>query len=159
MRVDVPRSAFAASILAAVALAGCGSAGGSGDPAKAPVEAARPRRRRPRRPKPRATAQGVILTRDPEEGDSFPLPAGTRGAQKAPLPDDAPDAPRRKASKGPGSEISPGAPSDAQIRRELKQMEQAIKNFNRGARGRGSAAVRAAVSAAATPRPRSARRT
>jgi cell wall-associated NlpC family hydrolase len=144
MRVDVPRSAFAASILAALALAGCGSAGGSGDPAKAPARDAA--KKAAAQVKPRATASGVVLTRDPEEDDSFPLPAGTRGAQKAPLPDDAPDAPRRKAAKGPGSEISPGAPSDAEIRRELKQMEQAIKNFNRGSRGGGSAAVRAALS-------------
>jgi cell wall-associated NlpC family hydrolase len=144
MRVDVPRSALAASIVAALALAGCGSAGGSGDPAQAPTKDAAKKATAP--VKPQATANGVVLTRDPEEDSSFPLPAGTRGAQKAPLPDDAPDAPRRKASKGPDSEISPGAPSDAEIRRELKQMEQAIKNFKRGSRGSGTAAVRAAVS-------------
>src|SRR5690348_7635405 len=89
MRVDVPRSALAASILAALALAGCGSAGRSGDPAPAPVKDAATKATA--QVKPRATANGVVLTRDPEEGDSFPLPAGTRGAQRAPLPDDAPD--------------------------------------------------------------------
>ena len=147
MRVDVPRSALAAAIAAMLALAGCGSAGSSGDGSNANSDAAAKAKKAARSTKvtPRATAQGVVLTRDPEEDQSFPLPAGTRGAQKPPTPDDAPDAPRRKASKGPGSEISPGAPSDAQIRRELKEMEQAIKNFNHGSRGSGSAAVRAAV--------------
>jgi cell wall-associated NlpC family hydrolase len=143
MRVDAPRSAIAASILAVLALAGCGS---GGDASRTPADGAKPKPAvKPAPAGTRATASGVALARDPEEADSFPLPAGTRGAKKAPLPDDAPAAPRRKASSGPGSEISPGAPSDAQIRRELKEMEQAIKNFKRGSRGSGSAAVRAAV--------------
>jgi cell wall-associated NlpC family hydrolase len=147
MRVDAPRSAIAASIVAVLALAGCGSAGSDGDavhPSADPAPKAKPAAK-PAPAGTRATAAGVSLTRDSEEAESFPLPAGTRGAKKAPLPDDAPAAPRRKASSGPDSEISPGAPSDAQIRRELKEMEQAIKNFKRGSRGSGSAAVRAAV--------------
>ena len=115
----------------------------------------RQRRRRgraPAKPKvsakaatPRATAEGVVLTRDPEEKDSFPLPAGTRGAKQAPQPSAAPAAPRRKAKSAAGSEISPGAPSDAEIRAELKQMEKAVKAFNRGSRGSATSAVRAAV--------------
>jgi cell wall-associated NlpC family hydrolase len=147
MRVDAPRSALAVAIAAVLVLAGCGS---SGDPART---ASTPKPPAPRRAKsgaakvtPTPTAAGVVLTRDPEEEQSFPLPAGTRGAKQAPLPDDAPAAPRRKA-KGSRSEISPGAPSDAEIRQELKQMEQAIRNFKRGARGAGTAAVRAAVTA------------
>ena len=161
MRVDVPRSALAAAIAAMLALAGCGSAGSSGDGSNAKLQDAAAKAKKAARSTkvtPRATAQGVVLTRDPEEDQSFPLPAGTRGAQKAPTPDDAPDAPRRKASTAQ-SEISPGAPSDAEIRRELKQMEQAIKDFKRGSRGAGSAAVRAAVTTAATPRRPSARPT
>jgi cell wall-associated NlpC family hydrolase len=147
MRVDAPRSAIAASIIAVLALAGCASAGSGGDAAHPSADPA-PKAKPAAKPAPagtRATAAGVALTRDSEEAESFPLPAGTRGAKKAPLPDDAPAAPRRKASSGPDSEISPGAPSDAQIRRELKEMEQAIKNFKHGSRGSGSAAVRAAV--------------
>jgi cell wall-associated NlpC family hydrolase len=95
--------------------------------------------------KPHATAGGVVLTRDPEEDQSFPLPAGTRGAKKAPQPGDAPAAPRRRASHSTDSGISPGAPSDAEIRRELKEMEQAVKAFNRGARPNATTAVRASV--------------
>src|SRR5436190_54587 len=81
-----------------------------------------------------------VLTRDPEEKDSFPLPAGTRGAKQAPRPSAAPAAPRRKAKPAAGSEISPGAPSDAEIRAELKQMEKAVKAFKRGSRGSATAA-------------------
>jgi cell wall-associated NlpC family hydrolase len=144
MRVDAPRFRFAATMAAVLALAGCGAAGSSGgsDRASAPAPSAK------LKAKPgatRATAEGVILARDPEEDQSFPLPAGTRGAKKAPLPGDAPAAPRRKTKRGPGSEISPGAPSDAEIRQELKEMERAVKAFNRGARGSSTAAVRAAL--------------
>ena len=143
MRVDAPRPRFAAAMAAALVLAGCGASvsgsGGDRDAAPGtPKAAAKPAT-------PRATAQGVVLTRDPEEKDSFPLPAGTRGAQKPPLPGNAPAAPRRKVKSGPESEISPGAPSDAEIKRELKEMEQAVKAFNRGSRGSATAAVRAAV--------------
>jgi len=143
MRVDAPRSALAVAIAAVLALAGCGSSGSSGDPAHTSSSPQSPARAKAAgAPRPAATAQGVILTRDPEEDQSFPLPAGTRGAKEAPTPASAPAAPRRKASQ---SEISPGAPSDAEIRRELKQMEQALKDFKRGARGAGTAAVRAAI--------------
>jgi cell wall-associated NlpC family hydrolase len=142
MRVDAPRLRFAAAIAAVLALAGCGASkspiGSPAAPSGKPKVGAKPAPTR-------ATAQGVVLTRDPEEKDSFPLPAGTRGAKQAPLPDDAPAAPRRKAKGGPESEISPGAPSDAEIKRELKQMEKAVKAFNRGGRGGATAAVRAAV--------------
>jgi cell wall-associated NlpC family hydrolase len=143
MRVDAPRLRLAVAIAAVFALGGCGAAtSGSGDAQPKPA-AAKPK---VAAAKPAATAQGVVLTRDPEEQDSFPLPAGTRGAKKAPLPGDAPAAPRRKRKTGPDSEISPGAPSDAEIRRELKQMETAIKQFNRGSRAGSTAAVRASVS-------------
>jgi len=146
MRVDAPRSGLAAAMVAVLALAGCGSAGSSGDASNA--KSAAKRAAAAAKPRPGAAgAAGVALTRDPEEGDSFPLPAGTRGAKTAPLPGDAPAAPRRKLKPAPGSEISPGAPSDAEIRRELKQMEQAVKQFKRGSRRGGStAAVRAALS-------------
>jgi cell wall-associated NlpC family hydrolase len=150
MRVDAPRSALAVAIAAMLVLAGCGSSGEPTRTADTPKAAA------PARPAakpgaakvtPAPAAGGVVLARDPEEDQSFPLPAGTRGAKQAPLPGNAPAAPRRKAAKGPDSGISPGAPSDAQIRRELKQMEQAIKAFKRGARGSGGALVHAAVTA------------
>jgi cell wall-associated NlpC family hydrolase len=147
MRVDAPRSGLAAAMVAVLALAGCGSAGSSGDGSHAQPSAAKKVASAAAKAGPGAAGgQGVSLTRDPEEDQAFPLPTGTRGAKKAPLPGDAPAAPRRKPKTGPGSEISPGAPSDAEIRRELKQMEQAVKQFKRGSRAGSTAAVRAAVS-------------
>ena len=142
MRVDAPRLRLAVAIAAVFALGGCGASTSGGGNAQSKPAAAKPKVTA----KPTPTAQGVVLTRDPEEQDSFPLPAGTRGAKKAPLPGDAPAAPRRKPKSGPDSGISPGAPSDAEIRRELKQMETAIKQFKRGSRGGSTAAVRAGVS-------------
>jgi cell wall-associated NlpC family hydrolase len=142
MRVDAPRLRLAVAMAAVLALAGCGASkapgGAPAAPAAKPKVSAAPASTR-------VTAEGVVLTRDPEEKDSFPLPAGTRGAKQAPLPSDAPAAPRRKAKHAPGSEISPGAPSDAEIKSELKQMEKAVKAFNRGSRGSATDAVRAAV--------------
>src|SRR4051812_45160641 len=121
----VPRLRLAAALVAALAVAGCGASADPGGPAEPSAPKVRPR----------ATAQGIVLTPDPEAKDSFPLPEGTRGAKTAPLPGDAPDAPTRKVPKsGPASEISPGAPSDAQIRRELKEMKQALKAFRRARR-------------------------
>jgi cell wall-associated NlpC family hydrolase len=149
MRVDVPCLRLAAAIAAALALGACGASGG--DHATAPKPPAAPKNAKAPRlgTKVRATAGGVVVTRDPEEQQSFPLPSGTRGAKKAPQPGDAPAAPRRKARRSLGSGISPGAPSDAEIRSELKQMERAVKAFKRGARSTTStAAVRASVTSA-----------
>ena len=116
MRVDAPRSALAVAIAAVLVLAGCGS---SGDPARTSQAPKTPASAAPKsggaKVTPAPTAGGVVLTRDPEEDNSFPLPAGTRGAKQAPLPVDAPAAPRRTASKGSGSEISPGAPRNFRI--------------------------------------------
>jgi cell wall-associated NlpC family hydrolase len=140
MRLDAPRLRLAVAIAAVLGLGGCGAATNGETPAK---PAAQPKPKVAA--KPAATAQGVVLTRDPEEQDSFPLPAGTRGAKKAPVPSDAPAAPRRKAKPSADSGVSPGAPSDAEIRRELKQMERAIKQFKRGSRAGRTAAVRASV--------------
>jgi cell wall-associated NlpC family hydrolase len=140
MRVDAPRPRLVAAIAAVLVLGGCGASSTADKPSSA-APASKPKLSAA----PAATGQGVVLTRDPEEQDSFPLPAGTRGAKKAPAPGDAPAAPRRKVKSRPGSEISPGAPSDAEIRRELKEMEQAVKQFNRGSRPGRTAAVRASV--------------
>jgi cell wall-associated NlpC family hydrolase len=121
----VPRLRLAAALVAALAVAGCGAQTGSDDKARPSVPQV----------KPRATAQGIVLTPDPEAKHSFPLPEGTRGAAKAPLPGDVPDAPTRKVKASEaGSEISPGAPSDAQIRRELREMNQALKALRKAQR-------------------------
>jgi cell wall-associated NlpC family hydrolase len=137
MRVAVLPPRLFAVLVAALVLAGCGSQSGGAGPSASSAP----------KPKPRATAGGVVLTPDPEAKHSFPLPAGTRGATKAPLPGQAPDAPTRKVpTSADGSEISPGAPSDAQIRRELKEMNQALKSFRRAQRSSPLVRVRAGLS-------------
>jgi cell wall-associated NlpC family hydrolase len=144
MRVAVPHLRAIAALAAALAVAGCGA---NAQPNPAPK---RDSAAKPRVPgvKPRATANGVALTADPEAEKSFPLPEGTPAFKKPPLPGDAPAAQVRKVPKGDqASEISPGAPSDAQIRRELKEMAQALKEFRRAQRN-PLAHVRAAVTSA-----------
>src|SRR4051794_38900285 len=130
MRVAVPHPRALVALAATLAVAGCGAQSPS-QPGSKPQSAAP-------KLKPRATAEGIVLTPDPEAKDSFPLPEGTRGATRAPLPGDAPAAQTRKVPKGDvGSDISPGAPSDAEIRRELKEMNQALKSLKRTRRSSG----------------------
>lgn len=90
-----------------VVLAGCGSAGRSGTPAPAHKAAEK------RIPAPKIG--------DTEAADAYPLPAGVNGVRSAPSPSKVPAATRLKTT------VSPGAPSDAEVRAELKEMEQALK--------------------------------
>jgi hypothetical protein len=60
-------------------------------------------------------ANGVALTPDPEEKNSFPEPANAPAHAAA-----------RTPSQAAQAAISPGAPSDAEIRRELRLMRNAI---------------------------------
>src|SRR4051812_27981078 len=113
MRVAVAPPRALVALVAMLAVAGCGADSQPQPPSPSPSKPAAPGPASPVAPKlrPRATAGGVVLTRDPEAGNSFPLPAGTRGATNAPRPGDAPDAPRRKVrTPAAGSDISPGAP-------------------------------------------------
>jgi cell wall-associated NlpC family hydrolase len=138
MRAAVPHLRLFTVLAATLAVAGCGAQSGSSDGSSEP---------RPSAPKARATAGGVVLTPDAEAKHAFPLPEGTRGASKAPVPGDVPDAPTRKVKTSEdGPEISPGAPSDAQIRRELKEMDQALKAFRRQQRRAPLVRVRAGLS-------------
>ncbi|MEA2323497.1 MAG: peptidoglycan DL-endopeptidase CwlO [Solirubrobacteraceae bacterium] len=121
-RVDAPRlraltALVAVLALAVVALAGCG---GSAERGAGPTAAVTP--------KPTAAGAVLGLTRDAEADKSFPLPEGTRGARNAPLPSDVPAARRRSKT---ASNVSPGAPTDAEIRRELRQMTQVLKDTRR----------------------------
>lgn len=67
------------------------------------------------------------LVRDPEEAQSFPQPASAPPHARAADPSQA------------GSLVSPGAPSDAEVRRELKQLEEWKRTQGRqaAAAGRG----------------------
>jgi cell wall-associated NlpC family hydrolase len=75
-------------------------------------------------PKPKASAPA---DRDSEAGEAFALPAGVTGVREAPAPGAVPAAEKLKST------VSPGAPSDAQVRAELKEMERVLKDARRHA--------------------------
>jgi cell wall-associated NlpC family hydrolase len=105
-----------AATLLAAALAGCGAATPpAADHATAQLIA----------PK-RAPATAPRGT-DTEAAAAFPLPAGVHGVREAPSPDAVPAADRLKST------VSPGAPSDEQIRAELKEMDRVLKHAKRAA--------------------------
>jgi cell wall-associated NlpC family hydrolase len=91
-----------------VLLAGCGSAGQTPAPAIKKSAAER------KIPAPKVG--------DTEAAAAYPLPAGVNGVRAAPSPSAVPAATKLKST------VSPGAPSDAEVRAELKQMEQALKH-------------------------------
>jgi cell wall-associated NlpC family hydrolase len=97
------RSARVGGLLAAVLLAGCG---GSAHPQTTTTKPTQPR----------AATPG-----DVEAGSSAPLAAGVRLTRKAAAPS-AIHVPKTAGATQPG--VSPGAPTDAEIKAELKQMEQ-----------------------------------
>ena len=110
---------------AAIALAGCGNGANTADPqavaAATPPSAA---------VAPAATGAAAQVPRDSEEAASFPLPAGQKAGPQAPHPSDAAQDKVATTSSAPAEAsdagaVSPGAPSDAEIRAELKQMKQA----------------------------------
>ena len=103
-------------VAGAIALAGC-----SGSDPAAPT---------PPRPQAgaQASAQVAGLTRDTEESKSFPLPEGTRGGANAPLPTSVDAAPRMREGE---PSISPGAPTDAEIEAELREMKGVLKDLER----------------------------
>ncbi|HEY4098576.1 MAG TPA: hypothetical protein VGM33_23840 [Baekduia sp.] len=63
---------------------------------------------------------------DAEAAQGFPLPKGVNGTRQAPSPGAAPAAPKQTSVSAKTSRISPGAPSDEQIRRELHEMDRVL---------------------------------
>src|SRR4051812_13388023 len=123
--------------LAAVAAttAGCGAV-----PPDGPVAASAPAPHPlPAAPRAASTpAPTPAPDRDSEAGSAFPLPAGVRGVRDAPSPDAVPAAPRRRASAAAlESTVSPGAPSDAEVRAELREMSRVLHHVKRAARRPG----------------------
>jgi hypothetical protein len=93
------------------AMSGCGATAGE-RPAASLVVA---------QPKPRPTAAPKpAADRDAEADQAFALPAGVRGVREAPAPDAVPAADRVTTRP------SPGAPSDAQVRAELAEMDRVL---------------------------------
>ncbi len=110
------RIVLPAALAGTIALAGCAGS----DPAAPGV----PRSQAG----PQAGAQVVGLTRDTEEDKSFPLPEGTRGGANAPLPTSVDAAPRMGEDE---PSISPGAPTDAEVEAELREMKGVLKDLER----------------------------
>jgi len=109
-----------AAALAAAVVAGCGQATPTPhEPAKLPV-------------KPMAAKPKVSVDTDPEAAASFALPAGVRGTRLAPSPAAAPAAHRIRAQTQSG--ISPGAPSDDEVRAELKEMDRVLRRWRHSVR-------------------------
>jgi cell wall-associated NlpC family hydrolase len=116
-RIAVTLALLAAAALAA-ALAGCGSTAPTPD-GTAQLAAA---------PKAKALAKPAAPRgTDTEAAEAFPLPDGVKGVRSAPSPDAVPAAEKLKST------VSPGAPSDAQIREELKEMDRVIKGAKHAA--------------------------
>jgi cell wall-associated NlpC family hydrolase len=117
----------AASATAAALLAGCG--GATTAPERSGVATAQMIA-----PKAAAAAKAKAAKPKPvgdtEAADAFPLPDGVNGVHEAPSPDAVPAADRLKST------VSPGAPSDAQIRAELREMDRVIKQAKNPKKGR-----------------------
>jgi cell wall-associated NlpC family hydrolase len=114
-----PRIAVSLAFLAAAALAGCGGTTSVSTPNGTAQLAAAPKAKADSKTTPRGT--------DTEAAEAFPLPDGVNGVRSAPSPDAVPAAEKLKST------ISPGAPSDAQIREELKEMDRVIKGAKHAA--------------------------
>ncbi|HEY6757926.1 MAG TPA: hypothetical protein VI318_00475 [Baekduia sp.] len=121
-RHRVARPLLLLAVLAAAALtAGCGAAPEPSAHATADLVAGRPK----------AKANKVApKVGDTEAAAAYPLPAGVNGVREAPSPDAVPAASRLKTT------VSPGAPSDAEVRAELREMERVIKRTKHAAPGR-----------------------
>jgi cell wall-associated NlpC family hydrolase len=120
--VTVDRRRAVGLALAAVALltgSGCGGAGTVASPEPVAQHVLRPR------------GAGPV---DSEAAAGFPLPKGVNGTREAPSPSAAPAAPKRTVAAAHASGISPGAPSDAQIRQELHEMDRVLKAHKVAAR-------------------------
>lgn len=81
---------------------------------------------------PKAQAQARVAVRsatpkdtDPEAAEAYPLPEGVNGVHEAPSPNAVPAAEKLKST------VSPGAPSDAEVRAELREMEQVLRHAKR----------------------------
>ena len=118
-----PRIAASLALLATAALAGCGSTTSVSTPNGTAQLAAAPKANA------NANAAKANAPRgtDTEAAEAFPLPAGVKGVRSAPSPDAVPAAEKLKST------VSPGAPSDAQIREELKEMDRVIKGAKHAA--------------------------
>jgi hypothetical protein len=116
----------AAALAAAVAGLGCGAAAGPGGGEAAHVRAPA---------QPIVPARKAKIVTDAEIDQAYALPEGVQAGPLAPQPGDAPAA-RRVAKETAATGVSPGAPSDEQIKRELREMDRVLKGLRRSQAGR-----------------------
>ncbi len=86
-----------------------------------------------------AAASAAVNSGDSEESKSFPAPAGATGGPSAPAPSAVKAGKLRKpsASGSSSSSVSPGAPSDAEVRAELAQMTSVVRTQRRAVAASG----------------------
>jgi cell wall-associated NlpC family hydrolase len=117
--------AAVAAMLAAGGVAGCGGGGKDDSSKQAGVKREQP------------NLVAVARPDDAEAGDASPLPEGEKRGPAAPKPTTAGDRNKRRAEAAKPSEadagISPGAPTDAEIRAELGEMKQVQKQAEKDA--------------------------
>jgi cell wall-associated NlpC family hydrolase len=107
--------------LTALAAAGCGASTPARQQARLVAPAEKPK------VAPKTDAAPAAADRDSEADQAFALPDGVKGVHEAPAPDAVPAAEKLKST------VSPGAPSDAQVRAELAEMERVLKKARRQA--------------------------
>jgi len=118
--------------VAILALSACGSSSGpepGAEAASATQAATAP-------PATVTSSSGTLVPRDTEEAQSFALSEREQGAAKAPAPG------KVKPVSDPGGAsptdgVSPGAPSDADIKKELELMDKAVAAQQKAAKASG----------------------
>ena len=119
----MPLLGLAAAVVSAAVLTACGDEQRSaGRPAVASVDPAPVVDQQPR------------TKDDAEAAESFPVADPLMLTERAPAPEAAKPA-KVDAAASAADGISPGAPSDAQIKRQLREMEQALDSFESGSSG------------------------
>lgn len=122
--MSAPTRVTVAAVLAAAGFLTAGCGGDDGKPTKDNAAVNIAKAGAPTRPDTKPKPKP--LPDDAEAAQSFALPSGEKLTQKAPAPGAA-KAAAKKVSDQQASEdyVSPGAPSDAEIAAELKQMQAA----------------------------------
>lgn len=149
--LGVPRASSVLACSAALAFAGCGN-DGAADAQRADLVAAAA----PAAPPTPTVATKVVArpTDDAEAAESFAAADPSALTEKAPSPKDAqPTAASSGESSDPGQYISPGAPSDEEIERELQQMERVQRSSGTSAGATAGGGSTAKLNADGTASP------
>jgi cell wall-associated NlpC family hydrolase len=99
------------------------------------------------------TKSGTPVPRDAEEAQSFALPERQAGDKEAPAPGKVRPAsdPAGGSGASPSDGVSPGAPTDADIKRELEAMDKAVAEQEKAAKSGGRLSLERDGTAVAPP--------